>query len=221
MTPQKNSFLTRADVRVLTAASNDELLNIHRAEHANLIITQLDLPGMQVERLCSLIRGDEQLRDVSMLMVCANNPSAIEQSGRCRANAVLLRPVNAALLLAKAQQLLEVALRGTYRVLLSATVEGQSSDDSFFCQSRNISATGMLIETDKTLAAGDKISFSFFLPGSKRVQATGKIVRMLEKGQDGSANQYGLLFTDLTPDARRQLDSFIEKKALRTTPADS
>ena len=152
---QENSILNRAEFTVFTAASNDELLNVHRAEQVNLIITQLDMPGMPTEQFCSVIREEANLRAVSLIMVCGNNPAAIEKSSRCRANAVLLRPVHPLLLIVKAQQLLEIASRDTYRVLLSATIEGRSQEDSFFCRSRNISATGILIETDKDPVRGN------------------------------------------------------------------
>ena len=102
----ENSVLNRADFAVFTAASNDELLSLHRAEQVNLIITQLDMPGMPTEQLCSVIRDEPNLRSVSLIMVCGNNPAAIEQSSRCRANAVLLHPVHPLLLVVKAQQLL-------------------------------------------------------------------------------------------------------------------
>jgi DNA-binding response OmpR family regulator len=208
----ENSVLNRADVAVFTAATNDELLKVHRAEQVNLIITQLDMPGMPTEQFCSVIRDEANLRGVSLIMVCGNNPAAIEKSLRCRANAVLLRPVHPLLLVVKAQQLLEVASRDTYRVLLSANIEGRSKDDSFFCRSRNISATGILIETDKVLAEGVRLSLLFFLPDAKQVQASGRIVRTLAQATGEKNNQYGLMFTEISPEAKRLLMEFVEKR---------
>lgn len=215
---QENSLLNRADFTVLAAASNDELLKVHQAEQVNLIITQLDMPGMPTEQFCAAIRKEENLRAVSLILVCGNDPAAIEKSSRCKANAVLLRPVHPLLLVVKAQQLLEIASRDTYRVLLSATIEGQSRNNSFFCRSRNISATGILIETDRPLAEGARLSLSFFLPGTKQVQASGKIVRTLAPKKGEKDNQYGLMFTEIAPEARRLLMEFIGEKALKSRP---
>lgn len=217
----ENSVLNRADFSIFTAATNDELLKVHRAEQVHLIITQLDMPGMPTEQFCSAVREEADLRAVSLIMVCGNNPAAIEKSSRCRANAVLLRPVHPLLLVVKAQQLLEIASRDTYRVLLSATIEGRSREDSFFCRSRNISATGILIETDKTLTEGAHLSFSFFLPDAKQVQASGKIVRTLAQTPGEKSNQYGLMFTGIAPEAKQRLMEFIEKKALKSRPGAS
>ncbi len=215
---QKNSFLDRTDVKIFTATSNDEALKIHREERVDLIIAELDMPGMSSEQLFSLIRKDAELRSVSVLMICPNTPAAIEQSSRCGANAVLLRPVDPAMLLAKAQQILEIALRETYRVLVSvegnAIIHGNPLNTTFFCRSQNISTTGMLIETDKTLAQGDHVVCSFFLPDSIRIQAIGEIIRILPQASEASkTKQYGVKFSSLTSEARKALESFVDKKA--------
>jgi len=217
---QKNSFLDRTDITIFTAASNDEALKIHHDERVHLIITELDMPGMSSEQLFSLIRKDAELRSVSVLMICPNTPAAIEQSSRCGANAVLLRPVNPAMLLAKAQQLLDIAWRETYRVLVSvegnAIVQGNPLNTTFFCRSQNISTTGMLIETDKTLTQGDHVVCSFFLPDSIRIQATGEIMRILPQAAGSKAKQYGVKFSSLPSEARRALESFVDKKTQKT-----
>jgi two-component system chemotaxis response regulator CheY len=218
---QDSTFLNRTDMRVFVAATNDEALKIHRAERMNLIITQLDMPGMTSEQFCSLIREDADLRAVSMIMVCANTPAAIEQSVRCRANAVLLRPIHPSLIMAKAQQLLDIAARETLRVLLSASVDSHTKDKSFYCRSRNIGVTGMLIETDKILAEGARLSCLFYLPNSKKIQASGKIIRAIEQAPGDVDRQYGLMFTDITPEARQLLIDFVESTSLRSRPSGS
>jgi len=104
-----DSFLERADVVVFTAATNDETLEIHRRERVQLIITDLDMPGMGSEQLCSLIRKDPELSSVLMLMICPRSVAAIEKSLRCDVNGLLVRPVEPALLLARTEQLLDAA----------------------------------------------------------------------------------------------------------------
>jgi two-component system chemotaxis response regulator CheY len=210
---QKNSFLQRADIKVFNAVSNDEALKIHRGERVHLIITQLDMPGMASEKFCSLVREDPDLRGVSIIMICTNNSAEIEMSARCRANAVILRPINPALVLAKAQQILDIAWRETYRVLISLSVDGNTKDTPFFCRSQNISTSGMLIETDKTIPHGDRVVCSFFLPDSIRIQATGEVIRIPQQATGDTVKQYGIKFLNLTTEVRQALESFVEKKA--------
>jgi len=210
---QKNSFLQRADIKVFTAASNDEALKIHRRERVHLIITQLDMPGMASEKFCSLVREDPELRAVPIILICTNNSPEIELSSRCRANTVILRPINPALILAKAQELLDITWRENYRVLISLSVDGNTKDMPFFCRSQNISTSGMLIETDKTIPQGDRVICSFFLPDSIRIQVTGEVVRIPHQTIGATISQYGVKFSNLTPEARQALEDFVEKKA--------
>jgi len=42
-------------MRVFTATTTDEVLQIHRAVRVDLIIISLDMPGMSSEQLCSLL----------------------------------------------------------------------------------------------------------------------------------------------------------------------
>lgn len=218
---QDSTFLDRTDIRVFVAATNEDMLKIHDAERVDLIITQLDMPGMTSDRLCTLIREDAILRTVSLIMVCENTPAAIKESSRCRANAVLLQPVHPIVLMAKAQQLLDIAARETLRVLLSASVDGHSSEGSFYCRTRNISATGMMIETDKLLGQGARLTCQFYLPNAKKIEASGKIIRIIQQAAGDEDHQYGLMFTEVTPEAKQLLIDFVESRSNKPPHAGS
>jgi CheY-like chemotaxis protein len=210
------SFLGRADLTVLTVETNDRLLELHRREKADLIITELELPGMPTERLCSLIREDPNLRTVSLLLSAANTPEAIKAANRCRVNAVLLHPFHPVLVIAKAQQLLQIQARETLRVLLSAEVQTDSGDGPFYCRTRNISASGMLIETEKRLAEGSRLSCQFYLPSARKIAAAGRVVRIIQQNAGDEDLQYGLLFTDLDPETRKLISDYVEETVRRT-----
>jgi DNA-binding response OmpR family regulator len=103
---KKNSFFDRADMRVFTATTTDEVLQIHRAVRVDLIIIPLDMPGMSSEQLCSLLRENEKQGAVSIIIVCVDTKRAIEHCARCVANAAFPRPIKPAQLLAQAKTLL-------------------------------------------------------------------------------------------------------------------
>jgi len=212
---QDGAFLNRTDIQVFVAATNDDILKIHREERMDLIITRLDMPGLEGERLYQQLREDAALRSVSLIMTCANTPEEIRKSSRIRSNAVLLQPLHPVLLMAKAQQLLDIAARQTFRVLLSANIDGHSWEGSFYCRTRNISTTGMLIETNRRLADESRLSCQFYLPQSKRIQASGKIVRIIEQSPGNEEYHYGFMFTDISAEARQALADFVERAARR------
>ncbi len=208
-------------MQVFTADTNEEALDIHREEKVNLIINHFTTQGMSSERFCSVVREDRELSRVSVIIVCAKIQSDIEAGERCKANAIVTRPVDPAILLEKAQQLLDISSRASCRILLNVSVDGTIGNTSFFCRSENISASGMLMETDQLLAKGDKIACSFFLPAGMRIQTTAEVVRTIRKAHGSRAHQYGLTFIRLTAEAKRALADFVETKSLQTGHSSS
>jgi DNA-binding response OmpR family regulator len=218
---QERSFLDRTDIRVFAVLTNDELLKVHREERADLIITQLDMPGIPTDRMCAAIREDAGLREVSMIMTCANTARAIKASTQCRANAVLLEPLHPVVVVLKAQQLLSIAARETLRVGLQAKIDGRAGGSPFFCTTRNISASGLLVETDRRLADGDRLSLRFSLPGERPIEASGKIIRSGEPPQAGGQYHYGIMFTDLDPAMHQVIAAYVEAASRSATGAEA
>jgi CheY-like chemotaxis protein len=214
---KEGGFLQRTEVERFTATTNDEILAVHRAEKADLIITQLDMPGFGSELLCSTIRKDEDLRRVSLLLICRDDEGDRERASRCNPNAVLTHPVDADQLLEKAQQLLNVPWRGAFRVLLRVRIEGNDKDKAFFCRSENISTSGLLIETERTFEKGDRVVCSFFLPDSRQLIAHGEVSRMLKKTAQQPLNRYGIKFSRLAPDVQSAIETFVERKYQQST----
>ncbi|HEX9021225.1 MAG TPA: PilZ domain-containing protein, partial [Nitrospirota bacterium] len=183
-----------------------------RAEKVDLIVALLDMPGMKSEQLYTAIREDGELRAVSLIILCPDDPVARERSAACKANMVLTLPLDVPQFVKHAQQFLDISLRGSYRVLLSVSVEGSARHKPFFCRSENISTTGLLLETDRDLQEGDRLTCSFFLPGSKQIIAAGEVVRRIERSGKSGARRYGVKFGRLKPDVKTAIEDFVAKK---------
>jgi CheY-like chemotaxis protein len=203
----------RADFRLLTAATGGEALRVHRAERADLIVADLELPDMGGDALCAQVRQESAIRNVSFILVCPGDPVSLERASRSGANATVSKPVCPELLLEKIDQSLAISTRRGYRVLLRARVHGAVDSATFFCTSHNISITGMLIETEKLLASGDLITCMFFLPGSQQIVVDGSVVRSVTKPDGG--NQYGLRFINLSPESCGVIERFVATAAHR------
>lgn len=206
---REQTILSRSEFSVDAAPTNDELLALHKAEKAAMIITELDPAGMRGDQLCSEVRAGDGKQNTAIILVCNNRPADIERVSRCGASAYLTRPVWPHHLTGKVSQLLSASERKSYRVLLQVTVEGNARDRYFMCTSRNISASGILIETDKALQTGDRIACSFFLPHSQRIVAHGEVARVVPK-PDGNF-QYGIRFTDLDQELCRAIEEFVSR----------
>jgi len=208
---EKNSFLDRSDVKVLTTTTNAELLKIHRQEEVDLIVTQLDAPGIKSEFIFETIRQSEELRQVSTILICKDTLTHRERCKQCRPNAVFTLPVDTALLYSKMQQLLNVAPRKFYRTALAVAIQGKFKDRPMPFFTENISSSGMLIRTNEPLAKGDGIFFSFFLPNGSHITGYGEITRIVPPTPPQNGLLYGIRFTNIDEDVQSAINAAIKK----------
>jgi CheY-like chemotaxis protein len=199
-------LLDRPGVRILTAASARQALKIHYKERVNLIIARLDMPEMGGDTLCSLIRKKDELRHVSFILVCNNKPAQIERASHCGANALFTRPVNPMLLRQTVAKLLSISPRRDYRAVFKACVRGKK-DRCFTAISHNISASGLLIESDKQLRENDLIKGMFVVAGSLLMVEECRVVRSVRR-QDGKYD-YGVRFSKIEPECQREIENYV------------
>lgn len=211
---QENSFLGREDIKVFTAATTDVMLKLHREEKVDLMVTTLDLPGtLTCEKLFDTIRRSEELRKVSIIIICEDTPVNSKRCRQCGANAVFTTPVDGALLHDRMRQLLDIAPRQAYRAMLQiAGVEGTLGDRAFLCHAENISATGMLISAQEVLPEGSPVYLSLFLPDGARVCAHGAVVRTARQMATSHAFRYGIRFTDISPEDVAAIEKFVKQE---------
>jgi len=209
---REKGILGRADFRVFTASTGAEALQVHRDEKVDLIIIGLEFSDMPADKLCSALRDDESLRHVSIIVVGPETDSAAARAARCKANAYITLPLQPAAFLDRVGRFLQIPLRKDYRVLFRVSVSGTSRNETFFCNSQNISVSGVLLETPKRLIRGDRITCSFFLPESGQVVADAEVVRVAQKED---LFHYGVRFIDLKTVHRTAIEKFIRKRANR------
>jgi len=213
---QNNSFLNRSGITIFTASTNDEILKIHREQKVDLIISKIDLLGIQSEALYDTIRSDKELREVAIIITCEDIVLNRARCTRCTANAVLLFPLDTAQLHLKIQELIAIAPRQAYRVTLKVSVESKFKNKPFLYRTDNISATGMLITAEireeEMLVKGDMLSLSFYLPDGTRISARGTVERIIPQTAATNACLYGVKFIDLTPSVQLAIKMFVNKE---------
>ena len=207
----KSNFLDREDIAVFLAATNDEMLKIHREEKADVIVTQLDMPGIKTEDLFSIIRGSKEVRDVSTIIISRDTLDHRERCKQCGANAVFTMPVDVPLLHVKVQEFLNIAPRKFYRAALAVGIQGKFKNEPLQFKTENISASGMLIKAEEPLSKGDGIFFSFFLPDGTHVSGYGEIARAVQLSTILDTFFYGIKFTNLDPDAKSAIEDVVKK----------
>jgi DNA-binding response OmpR family regulator len=207
---RKKTILDRASFGIFTTTSGKEALEIHKAMNVDLIIASLDLKDISGDDLCSMIRREQDLRQVSIILSCANEPSSIERASHCGANAYITRPFHSSQLTEKVAALLSIPQRQNYRVLLRISGTGKYSSESFYCSSCDISASGIMIETSKLMGKGDVLACSFFLPDFGQITSEAEIMRT---DWSGEMHRYGIRFRHLDPKFREAIESFVSARS--------
>jgi DNA-binding response OmpR family regulator len=208
---EKSSFLERAGVAVFTAATNDDILKVHKKEKVDLIVTRLDLPGRKCEELFSVIRESQELREVSTIIICKDTLAHRERVSQCKPNAFFTMPVKPVPLHMKMQQFLNIAPRRSYRAALAVAISGKFKNLPLSFRTENISASGMLISAEEPLAKGDGVYFSFFLSNGAHVSGYGEIARVKKAPAAPESFLYGIKFTDVEPDVKALIEAAIKK----------
>lgn len=209
---EKTLLSNRSNLQLFTASSGTEAIDIHKREHVDLILCDLYMPGMNGNEVCKIIRSDDNLKEVSIIIVTTSAKDA-DMCIEAGANDVVLKPLNPAEFLKKIGKYINVPVRRDIRILARIGVEGVkgSVSESFLGNTVNISMSGVLIETGHILTVGEAVSCSFFMPGnSMPITATGEVVRQANGKQLGM-NYYGIRFIDIKEEDRLAIDSYIKR----------
>jgi DNA-binding response OmpR family regulator len=205
------NILSRANTQILTASSSQEILSIHKSEKADLIIIDLDMPGMSGDGICSLLRKEPAPNPVKVLIAVEPKETDIKRAEQCGANTYITKPINSALFFSKIASLLDVQTRKAYRMPVKATVAGEMGNVKLTASTINISSTGILIESAHPLNVGDVINCSFLLPGTLAISVKGEVVRIIKKPA-GNVHQYGIRFTSISASAQRIIEDFVKSR---------
>jgi CheY-like chemotaxis protein len=131
---KENNILSRDDIRIFTVSSGREVLKTHQLEHADIIIMDIDMPDMSGDKVCSSIRKNEALKNVSIMIASEDNKSDIARCQASGANAFITKPVEREELFKKIMKFLNVSNRINLRVILNVGVKVHSSSMIFFSQ---------------------------------------------------------------------------------------
>lgn len=205
-------YLARQEIVVHTFENNTDALLLQNKVQANMIITGFDVPGLNAEELCNLIRSDCDLQHVSIIIICTKKQGEVERYSKCRANVFLSMDTSPAVFASTVGRLLNIAERSSIRVPVSFRVDcNDKRGRPFMGYSENLSASGMLVETDKELKMGTVLTCSFYLEDNTQIITTAEVVRISKVMLDSEPKQYGLQFTGLHTGLIETIESYINK----------
>jgi CheY-like chemotaxis protein len=202
----RDTLFSRGTLTIYPARTSEEILNVHGVRKADMIITDIALPLMGGAKLCSSIRNDASLKDVSIIMIC----DGTEASAHCReagANAVLPKSVDPVQLFSKMSELLVIPRRQEIRTLLHGSITGREGKKSFLGVTHNISISGLLFETDEALKTGGWLTCAVTI-GKREIVSTCAVIRA-ERPARGKS-RYGVKFLNLDTRSLVIIEQFVK-----------
>lgn len=204
--PFEETLLLRRDNEVIRASSGDEALKILSSEKIDLLIVDEKLSDKNPLEFFNEIRSNEKLKNLSILYLSSSDekPAGV--------NIVLKKPIQSLSFNEACKKLLNVEVRRETRLLVYVQVQGFSQSNFFLCNSRNLSASGILILTSKYLKVGEQVQLQITLPREReKVKAFARVVREA-KEVPTKLNAYGLEFTEISQKDRERIKRFIEEE---------
>ncbi|HPR62688.1 MAG TPA: PilZ domain-containing protein [Thermoanaerobaculia bacterium] len=203
--------LTRGGFSVdrLTRAQGASSFILHQSY--DLILMGYPVSGRGVQDLFEILRWeDSPCLHTPLLMF--SHPAKIDEARKyVGRGASRVMPINSAaqFIMATIEELLYVAPRLMTQIMVRLDIPERRPRGIILCQTINLSATGMLVQTGRRLDIGDLVNFEFILPGDKEVvHGSGEIVRhtLLSKEKSGGM---AIKFTHFDGDSDLRLSSFI------------
>jgi uncharacterized protein (TIGR02266 family) len=203
-------FLARCG-RVLTAAGGAEALEIARRERPDVVVVDLDMPGMPGDELCRRIKADPDLAGTPVIIVTGRDQGH-EHARAVQAGAddVVEKPINRVSLIQSVNHFIRLAMRGLVRVPLDTDVDLSLAKAASQGRSINVSRGGIFVETEQGCPEPDtELRLSFALPEApRRIAPTARVVwRRFET--EGLLPGMGLQFLELDRESARQLDEYV------------
>ena len=217
----ERSMLNRQNLQLFTANSGPEAIAIHKKEHVDLMLLDLNMPGMDGDEVCRIIRNDDSLKSVSIIMtIISSKKEDIEKCMNAGANDCITKPINTTELLEKIANHLGIPRRQNIRVIARLKVKTQSGDKDFFANTVDISTGGVLIESDDSIgyeSNGDTIKIDIFLPNNVHpINTIGKVVRRVDNGRD-KLPHYGVQFIDIAEKDRKIIEKHVERHYVKSS----
>lgn len=196
-------------------ADEHEALELLTVLPYDVVIVGYPLPEMAMRSFLTATRKESSASRKAALVIVAPE-KAVEEAEEhigSGANRVLpdsVPPIEIArAVFALVNAAPRVQLRALSRLRLNLEKEGSVT----LCQTENVSATGMLIRTDLSLAVGSEIGFELSLPGeAKPVRGKARVMRQTMKGHERISG-IGLAFEHFDGDDGERLAAFVARIA--------
>jgi CheY-like chemotaxis protein len=203
-------LLRRRDVSIEVAATRSDVAGRARLRPPDVVVGDLDALGEDGERLAAdTLSGPEETRP-KLILIAGGSPESLDRAARCRADAILLRPLRAEELADAVRRLEEVAERHGGRLALRLPVELTIGLERLACTSVDLGPSGLLLESDtRPLRVGESVLCVLELPAGDRLELAGSVTRVVGSG---AGERYGIHISGGSARGRMALAAFVTSR---------
>lgn len=209
-----DSILRRRDRSCIYFASAHDALERMRHEKPRLLVFDFDLGDLTAPEFCRRVRDEENAKETSLLFIADRD--AAEHIDLCMAagcNDIVTKPIDARELDDKVTRLTSIPSRKELRTLVKIEVAMQHNAYYMLGHSKNISASGMLLEVAQVLPPEATLRLQFYLRGeAEPVRVPARIVRA---EFTGGLPRYGMQFTVMTERDKVRIEKFVSRMRSR------
>lgn len=205
---QRNAkLLGRRGLKLFDSRSGEEALNQHKEHNFDLIFSDIKLTDMCGVDFCSSISKSDTTQQAYTILTCHNIKRQLERGEQSGASSIIIKPIDPTHLLNAVGSFLEVQLDISHRAELRDKVLCKTQALEFIGLSRDISTTGILMETEHQLELDSSVTCELTLPSLHKINAMGKVIRSI-KAVSGT-NLYGIRFIDIRIPSQREIFNYI------------
>jgi len=166
----ENTVFNRDEFEMITVRSGHEVLKVIREAKPDLVFMDIDMPGMNGDECCRIVKRDVMNSHIPVIMVTRRGrKEAVERCREAGCEGVVLKPIDRGDLLAVSRKYLNVKERGAQRFTARLSVKyGVNSSELRKEYSRDLNSGGMFLETDNPLEIDTMLYMEFNLPAGGR-----------------------------------------------------
>jgi CheY-like chemotaxis protein len=194
----EKSLLADLNYELFTASSGEEVLERIGAITPDLLLLDLYMGGIDGDEVCRRLRADDRWSALPIIMVtAAGRREEVERCLLAGCDDYVTKPVSKAELTEKVQRLLgQIKARKSPRETVGLPVYLESDIWSGTVWARDISSTGLFLESPVEMPMAKTVKITLDLPGGQQARILGKVVR----GSSGEASGFGVYIVHHEPE---------------------
>ena len=209
-------MLAQVECDILTARSGLEALRIIKKERPQLVLLDYNMPDINGDKTCEIIKRDPRYRDIPIVIV-SSEPGEDTKNLCLTAGAdyYLTKPVNQMEFIEAVSKLLQVRSSLYYpRVFLRSEVYLRKNGDVQRMMTVNISLTGIFLETTEPMEVGETVTIHLTIPvPRKNIEVTARVTKIVteeDMHKTGLFPGMALEFLGLDLEDRRYIEEYID-----------